>query len=77
MVNLPSVGGLITLGDEADEGGVVRKLEELDRLVSGGAAVGVQGEEQWGENAALGGTGADGLGVGDLLPQPYVLTSVG
>ncbi|KAJ3590354.1 hypothetical protein NHX12_008306 [Muraenolepis orangiensis] len=31
--------------DESDEGGVVHELQELDRLVAGGAAVSVQGEE--------------------------------
>ena len=45
MVNLPPVGRLIPTRDEPDDGGVVCKLQELDRLVAGGAAVGVQGEE--------------------------------
>ena len=45
MVNLPPVGGLIPTRDEPNEGGVVRKLKEFDGLVTGGAAVGVQGEE--------------------------------
>ena len=39
---------------------VSSELQELDRLVPGGAAVGVQGEEQRGKDAALRGTGADG-----------------
>ncbi len=52
MVNLPPVGRLIPTRDESDEGGVVSKLQELDGLVTGGAAVGVQGEEQRGKNAA-------------------------
>ncbi|KAF7643464.1 hypothetical protein LDENG_00239040 [Lucifuga dentata] len=46
MVNLPPVGRLILTRDESDEGGVIRKLQELDGLMTGGAAVGVQGEEQ-------------------------------
>ena len=62
MVNLPPVGGLIPARDEPNERGVVRELQELDRLVTGGAAVCVQGEEQRGKNTALGGSGADGLG---------------
>ncbi|MEQ2249969.1 phosphoinositide-3-kinase, regulatory subunit 4, partial [Ilyodon furcidens] len=33
--------------DESDQGGVVRKLQKLDRLVTGGAAVGVQGEVRY------------------------------
>ena len=44
MVNLPPVGGLIPTRDEPDQGGVIRKLQELDGLVTGGAAVSVQGE---------------------------------
>ena len=51
MVNLPT-------RDEG--GGVVRKLQELDGLMTGGADVGVQGEEQRGKNAALWGTSAGG-----------------
>src|SRR4029434_5897364 len=53
MINLPPVGGLIPTRDEPNEGGVVHELEELDGLVAGGAAVGVQGEEKRGKNAAL------------------------
>ena len=45
MVNLPPVGGLIPTRDEPNEGGVIRELKEFDGLVTGGAAVGVQGEE--------------------------------
>src|SRR4029434_5972955 len=56
IVNLPPVGRLITTRDEPNEGGVVRELEELDGLVTGGAAVGVKGEEKRGKNAALRGT---------------------
>ena len=76
MVNLPPVGRLITTRDEPNEGGVVRELEELDGLVTGGAAVGVQGEEKRGKNAALRGTGADGPGVRDMFSQPHVLPPV-
>ncbi len=66
MVSLPPVGGLIPTRDESSEGGVVCELQELDGLVTGGAAVGVQGEEQRGKNAALRGTSADGPGVREL-----------
>ena len=62
MVNLPSVGGLVPTRYESNDGGVVRELQKLDRLVTGGAAVGVQREEQRGKNTALVGTGADGPG---------------
>ena len=69
MVNLPPVGGLVTIRDESNEGGVVRKLQELDGLVTGGAAVGVQGEEQRRKNTALGGSGTDSLCIGDVFSQ--------
>jgi len=69
MVRLPPVGGLIPIRDDSNEGGVVCKLQELDGLVTGGAAVGVQREEQRGKNTALGGTGADGPRGKDVFPN--------
>ena len=39
MVSLPPVGGLITIRDKSNESGVVRELQELDGLMTGGAAV--------------------------------------
>ncbi len=44
MLSLPPVGGLIPNRDEPSEGGVVRKLQELEGLMTGGAAVGVRRE---------------------------------
>ncbi len=44
---------LVTVLDEADQCGVVCKLQELDGGVFRCAVVHVQGEEQWGENIAL------------------------
>lgn len=38
------------------------RLQKLDGQMTGGAAVGLQGEEQKGMDAALRGTGADGPG---------------
>ncbi len=64
LLNLLSVSRLITILNEADKCGVVCKLQELDRGVFRCAVVGVEGEEQWGENAALRGSSADGAGVG-------------
>ena len=61
---------------KSDESTVVRELQELDGLVSGGATVGVQGEEQRRKNAALGGTNADGLGVGEVFSQLHMLLPV-
>ena len=76
MVNLPSVGGLVPTRDESNDGGVACELQELDRLVTGGTAVGIQGEEQREKNAALGGTGADGPGFGEVFSQPHVLPPI-
>ena len=45
MVSFPPVGRLVTIRNESNEGGVIRKLQKLDGLVTGGAAVHVQGEE--------------------------------
>ncbi|KAM8904816.1 uncharacterized protein AB9W97_008292 [Spinachia spinachia] len=45
MVRLPPVSGLIPTIDQSNKSGVNRKLLELDRLVAGRTAVGVQGEE--------------------------------
>ncbi|KAK3505712.1 hypothetical protein QTP70_004358, partial [Hemibagrus guttatus] len=62
LLNLLSV--LITILDEADDCSVVRELQELDRWISRGAVIGVKGEEQWGEDATLGGASA---GVGGAV----------
>ncbi len=48
----------------ADLSSVVCKLQELDRGVSRCAVIGVQGEEQWGENTALRSSSADCTGAG-------------
>ncbi len=53
LLNLLSVGRLVTVLNEADQCGVVSKLQELDRGVFRCAVIRVEGEEQWGENAAL------------------------
>lgn len=45
-------------------------------MMTGGAAVGVQGAEQRRKDAALRGTGADGLGARDMFPQLHVLLPV-
>lgn len=55
MVNLSPIGRLIPTRDELNEG----ELQEFDRLVTVGAAVGLQGEEQRGKYIALT-EGADG-----------------
>ncbi len=57
MVNLPPVGRLIPARDEPSEGDVIRSLRELDRLITGGAAVHV---ELRGKHAAFRGLGTDG-----------------
>ncbi len=64
LLNLLSVSRLVTILDEADQCGVICKLQELDRGVFSCAVIGVEGEEQWGENAALRSSSADGTGAG-------------
>ncbi|KAK3562697.1 hypothetical protein QTP86_005316 [Hemibagrus guttatus] len=51
LLNLLSVSRLITILDEADNCSVIHKLQELDRWISRGAVIGVNREEQWGEDA--------------------------
>ncbi len=64
QLNLLPVSRLVSVLDEADDRGVVRKLQELDRGVFRCAVIGVEGEEQWGENTALRGASADGESTG-------------
>ncbi len=64
LLNLLSVSRLVAILDEADQCGVVCKLQELDGGVFRCAVVRVQGEEQWGENAALRSSSADRMGAG-------------
>ncbi len=64
LLNLLSVSRLVTILDEADQCGVICKLQELDRRVFSCAVIGVEGEEQWGENIALRSSSADGTGAG-------------
>ncbi|KAK3563853.1 hypothetical protein QTP86_002723 [Hemibagrus guttatus] len=63
LLNLLSVSRLITVLDEADDSSVVHELQELDRWISRGAVIGVKGEEQWGEDATMGGASAGGMAV--------------
>ncbi len=53
LLNLLSVSRLVSILDEADECGVICKLQELDGGVFRCAVIGVEGEEQWGENTDL------------------------
>ncbi len=71
LLNLLSVRRLVTVLDEADQCGVICKLQELDRGVFRCAVVRVEGEEQWGENAALRSSIADCTGVGCVFSQPH------
>ncbi len=64
LLNLLSVGRLVTVLNEGDKCSVVCKLQELDRGVFRYGVVGVEGEEQWGENTALRSSSADGAGAG-------------
>ncbi len=64
LLKLLSVSRLVTVLNEADQSGVVCKLQELDRGVFRCAVIRVQGEEQWGENIALRRSSADRMGAG-------------
>ncbi len=66
LLNLLSVSRLVTVLDEADQCGVICKLQELDGGVFRCAVIRVQGEEQWGENTALRSSSADHMGAGCL-----------
>ena len=63
MADLPPVGRLVVVADETYHGGVVCILDGLDRRVTRGAVVGVQGEEQGGQHTTLGGTGVNCAGL--------------
>ncbi len=69
LLNLLSVSRLVTLLDEADQCGVVCKLQELDRVVFRCAVIRVEREEQWGENTALRSSSADRTGAGWDFPS--------
>ncbi len=71
LLNLLSVSRLVTVLDEADQCGVICKLQELDRGVFRCAVVGVEREEQWGENTALRSCSADRTGAGCVFSQPH------
>ncbi len=64
LLNLLSVSRLVTVLNEADQCGVICKLQELDAGVFRCAVIRVQGEEQWGENTALRNSSADRTGAG-------------
>ncbi len=64
LLNLQSVSRLATILNEADQCGVVCKLQELDGGVFRCAVICVQGEEQWGENTALRSSSAVRTGAG-------------
>ncbi len=69
ILNLLSVSRLVTVLDEADQCGVVCKLQELDRGVFRFAVIRVESEEQWGENTALRTSSADRTGAGCVFPS--------
>lgn len=54
LLNFLSVSRLFAILNKADGRGVVCKLQKLDRGVFEGADIGVQKEEQWGENTSQG-----------------------
>ncbi len=71
LLNLLSVSRLVTVLDEADQCGVVCKLQELDGGVFRCAVVHVEREEQWRENTALRSSSADRMDAGCVFSQPH------
>ncbi len=53
LLNFLSVSRLVTVLGEADQCGVICKLQDLDRGVFRSVVVRVEREEQWGDNTAL------------------------
>ncbi len=76
LLNLLSVSRLVPVLDEADQCGVICKLQELDGGVFRFAVICVEGEEQWGENTALRSSSADRTGAGCVFSQPHYLLPV-
>ncbi len=76
LLNLLSVSRLVTVLNEADQCGVICKLQELDGGVFRCTVIRVQGEEQWGENTVLRSSSADHTGVGCVFSQPHYLLPV-
>ncbi len=70
LLNLLSVSRHVTVLNEADQCGVICKLQELDRGVFRCAVVRVEREEQWGENTALRSSSAERASAGWEFPQP-------
>ncbi len=71
LLNLMSVSRPVTVLNEADQCGIVCKLQEIDRGVFRCAVIGVQGKKQWGQNTALRSSSADRTGVGWEFSQPH------
>ncbi len=69
LFNLLSVSRPVAILDETDDDCVICKL---DKGVSRGAVICVEGEEQWGENTALRSSSADDAGVGCEFSQPHI-----
>ncbi len=64
LLNLLFVSRLVTILNEADDCGIIYKLQELDRGVFRCAVVHVESEEQWGENTTLRSSSADRTSAG-------------
>ncbi len=71
LLNLLSVSRLVTVLNEADQCGVVCKLQELDRRVFRCAVDRLEEEKQWGENTALRSSSADRTITGCVFSQPH------
>ncbi len=62
---------LVSVLDEADQCGVICKLQEFDRGVFRGAVIRVEREEQWRENAALRSSSTDRTSAGCEFSHPH------
>jgi len=58
--DLLSVGGLIIVGDETQDGGVIRKLKDGIGAMCRYTVMRIQGVQEWTEYSALRGSGAQG-----------------
>ncbi len=76
LLDLLSVSRLVTVLNEADQCGVICKLQELNGGIFRCAVIRVQGEEQRGENTALRSSSADRTGTGCVFSQLYCLLPV-
>jgi len=72
---LLSVGGLIIVGDETQDGGVVHELKDGVGAMCGYTVMRVQGVQEWAEYTALTGSSAQGQYIGGETAHSHHLGS--